>query len=130
MEHHYLITADIPELAGREREIVNTTDYSGEIYLRQERRGALIGTYEPHGVVWAPRQTPDDFTMSAKPCTICPPFPGRRNQRPDDGWTATSAHEVPRYFRASRGASAARVAQTSRESSDGVIGQRNASSTD
>jgi len=67
MEHHYLITADIPELAGREREIVNTTDYSGEIYLRQERRGALIGTYEPHGVVWAPRQTPDDFTMQLLP---------------------------------------------------------------
>jgi dimethylglycine dehydrogenase len=67
MEHHYLITEDIPELAGRDREIVNTTDYSGEIYLRQERRGALIGTYEPHGVVWAPRQTPDDFTMQLLP---------------------------------------------------------------
>ena len=67
MEHHYLITEDIPELAGREREIVNTTDYSGEIYMRQERRGALIGTYEPHGVVWAPRRTPDDFTMQLLP---------------------------------------------------------------
>jgi len=67
MEHHYLITEDLPELAGREREIVNTTDYSGEIYLRQERSGALIGTYEPHGVVWAPRQTPDDFTMQLLP---------------------------------------------------------------
>ncbi len=29
------------------REIVNTTDYAGEIYMRQERGGALIGTYEP-----------------------------------------------------------------------------------
>jgi dimethylglycine dehydrogenase len=67
MEHHYLITEDIPELAGRDREIVNTTDYSGEIYMRQERRGALIGTYEPHGVVWAPRQTPDEFTMQLLP---------------------------------------------------------------
>jgi dimethylglycine dehydrogenase len=67
MEHHYLITEDLPELAGREREIVNTTDYAGEIYLRQERRGALIGTYEPHGVVWAPVKTPDDFTMQLLP---------------------------------------------------------------
>jgi len=67
MEHHYLITEDLPELAGREREIVNTTDYSGEIYLRQERRGALIGTYEPHGVVWSPVRTPDDFTMQLLP---------------------------------------------------------------
>ena len=67
MEHHYLITEDLPELAGREREIVNTTDYAGEIYLRQERRGVLIGTYEPHGVVWAPVKTPDDFTMQLLP---------------------------------------------------------------
>jgi dimethylglycine dehydrogenase len=63
MEHHYLITEDIPELAGRERELVNTTDYAGEIYMRQERGGALIGTYEPHGVVWSPLKTPDDFSM-------------------------------------------------------------------
>jgi dimethylglycine dehydrogenase len=67
MEHHYLITEDLPELAGRTQEIVNTTDYSGEIYLRQERRGVLIGTYEPHGVVWSPRKTPDDFSMQLLP---------------------------------------------------------------
>jgi dimethylglycine dehydrogenase len=67
MEHHYLITEDIPELAGREREIVNTTDYAGEIYLRQERGGALIGTYEPHGVIWSALKTPDDFSMQLLP---------------------------------------------------------------
>ncbi|HTD31038.1 MAG TPA: FAD-dependent oxidoreductase [Steroidobacteraceae bacterium] len=63
MEHHYLITEDLPELKGRAQEIVNTTDYLGEIYMRQERGGALIGTYEPHGVVWSPLKTPDDFAM-------------------------------------------------------------------
>ncbi len=67
MEHHYLLTEDIPELRGRAQEIVNTTDYAGEIYLRQERGGALIGTYEPHGVVWSPLQTPDDFAMQLLP---------------------------------------------------------------
>jgi dimethylglycine dehydrogenase len=67
MEHHYLITEDIPELKGRDKEIVNTTDYAGEIYMRQERAGALIGTYEPHGIVWAPRKTPDDFAMQLLP---------------------------------------------------------------
>jgi dimethylglycine dehydrogenase len=67
MEHHYLITEDIPELEGRSKEIVNTTDYAGEIYLRQERRGVLIGTYEPHGVPWSPLQTPDDFSMQLLP---------------------------------------------------------------
>ncbi len=29
MEHHYLITEDLPELKGRAQEIVNTTDYAG-----------------------------------------------------------------------------------------------------
>ncbi|HYC10044.1 MAG TPA: FAD-dependent oxidoreductase, partial [Steroidobacteraceae bacterium] len=67
MEHHYLITEDLPELAGRAREIVNTTDYAGEIYVRQERGGALIGTYEPNGVVWSALRTPDDFSMQLLP---------------------------------------------------------------
>ena len=67
MEHHYLITEDIPELKGRDRELVNTTDYSGEIYVRQERAGVLIGTYEPNGVVWSPAKTPDDFSMQLLP---------------------------------------------------------------
>ena len=67
MEHHYLITEDIPELAGRDRELVNTTDYSGEIYVRQERGGALIGTYEPNGIPWSPLKTPDDFSMQLLP---------------------------------------------------------------
>jgi len=67
MEHHYLITEDLPELAGRAQEIVNTTDYCGELYMRQERGGALLGTYEPHGVVWSPLKTPDDFAMQLLP---------------------------------------------------------------
>ena len=67
MEHHYLITEDLPELAGHGKELVNTTDYAGEIYVRQERGGALIGTYEPHGVIWSPEKTPDDFAMQLLP---------------------------------------------------------------
>ena len=67
MEHHYLITEDLPQLKGRANELVNTTDYAGEIYVRQERGGVLIGTYEPHGVVWSPVKTPDDFSMQLLP---------------------------------------------------------------
>ena len=67
MEHHYLLTEDIPELQGRDKEIVNTTDYAGEIYMRQERGGALIGTYEPQGVIWSPQRTPDEFSMQLLP---------------------------------------------------------------
>src|SRR6266850_4783227 len=67
MEHHYLITEDLPELKGQPKEFVNTTDYAGEIYVRQERGGALIGTYEPNGIAWSPVKTPDDFSMQLLP---------------------------------------------------------------
>jgi dimethylglycine dehydrogenase len=67
MSHHYLLTEPLPELEGLDKEIVNTTDYSGEIYMRQERNGALIGTYEASPVAWAPDTTPDDFSMQLLP---------------------------------------------------------------
>jgi len=67
MEHHYIVTEAIPELAHLEREIVNTTDFSGEIYLRQEGKGALLGTYEQACVPWAPVKTPEDFSMELLP---------------------------------------------------------------
>ena len=45
MEHHYLITEDMPELVGQ-KEQLHCIDYEGEIYMRQERGGMLMGTYE------------------------------------------------------------------------------------
>jgi dimethylglycine dehydrogenase len=67
MEHHYIVTEAIPELADLDTEIVNTTDYSGEIYVRQEGKGALLGTYEQQCVPWAPVKTPDGFAMELLP---------------------------------------------------------------
>ena len=67
MEHHYIVTEAIPELAGLQQEIVSTTDFSGEIYVRQEGKGALLGTYEKDCVAWAPLHTPDDFSMQLLP---------------------------------------------------------------
>ena len=67
MEHMYIVTEPLPELAGLAQEIVNTTDYSGEIYVRQEGKGALLGTYEKACVAWAPVRTPDDFSMQLLP---------------------------------------------------------------
>lgn len=67
MSHHYLLTEPLPELEGLDKEIVNTTDYAGEIYVRQEGRGALIGTYERNPIPWAPLTTPDDFHMQLLP---------------------------------------------------------------
>ena len=60
MEHQYLITGDMPELAGRPEQL-HAIDFEGEIYLRQERGGMLMGTYERAGVPWSPVTTPWDF---------------------------------------------------------------------
>ena len=67
MEHMYIVTEPIRELVESAVEIVNTTDYSGEIYVRQEGKGALLGTYEKACVAWAPIKTPDDFSMQLLP---------------------------------------------------------------
>src|ERR1700678_1600704 len=48
MEHQYLITGDMPELAGK-KEQLHAIDFEGEIYIRQERGGMLMGTYERAG---------------------------------------------------------------------------------
>ncbi len=67
MEHQYLITDDMPELAGMP-ELPHTIDFEGEIYLRQERQGVLLGTYEHHGTPWSAKTTPWDF-----PAELLPP---------------------------------------------------------
>lgn len=67
MEHHYIVTEAVPELAGLEREIINTTDFTGEIYLRQEGPGVLLGTYEQACAPWSERATPDDFHSQLLP---------------------------------------------------------------
>jgi len=59
MEHHYLITEAVPELAGSP--LFHAMDFGGEVYLRKEGEGLLLGTYEPHGVPWSPKQTPWSF---------------------------------------------------------------------
>jgi len=65
MEHMYLITEDMPEVAEVNRttgkEVLHVVDPDGEIYMRQERGGMLMGTYEKGGVPWSPKETPWDF---------------------------------------------------------------------
>jgi glycine/D-amino acid oxidase-like deaminating enzyme len=48
-------------VAGQEPEQLHAIDFEGEIYLRQERGGMLMGTYERAGVPWSPVTTPWDF---------------------------------------------------------------------
>jgi dimethylglycine dehydrogenase len=66
MEHQYLITEDMPELVGR-KEQFHAIDFEGEIYMRQERGGMLMGTYERAGVPWSDRETPWDFGQNLLP---------------------------------------------------------------
>jgi dimethylglycine dehydrogenase len=66
MEHQYFITEDIPEFKGQ-KEQPHCIDFEGEIYMRQERGGMLMGTYERAGVPWSPRETPWDFGQDLLP---------------------------------------------------------------
>ena len=94
MEHQYLITEDMPELVGQ-KEQLHCIDFEGEIYMRQERGGMLIGTYEQAGVPWSERATPWDFGQNLLPNDldrIAPEpggrlraFPGPRHGRHQEG---------------------------------------------
>ncbi len=65
MEHMYLLTEDMDEVAAFNessgKEVAHCIDFEGEIYLRQERRGMLMGTYERAGKPWSEQTTPWDF---------------------------------------------------------------------
>jgi dimethylglycine dehydrogenase len=66
MQHQYLLTEDIPQLTGRPEQL-HCIDFEGEIYLRQERGGMLMGTYERAGVPWSEHTTPWDFGQDLLP---------------------------------------------------------------
>ncbi len=61
MEHHYLVTEDIPAIVEREVRLPAGIDYEGNLYFRQEGGGLLLGTYEPQATPWAVAGTPPDF---------------------------------------------------------------------
>jgi dimethylglycine dehydrogenase len=66
MEHMYLLTEPIPALAdynATNGELAHAIDFGGEIYMRQEGEGLLLGTYERHGEPWSTSETPWDFGM-------------------------------------------------------------------
>ncbi len=62
MEHQYLITEEIPEVVASPHEMLHAIDFEGEIYMRQEGRGMLMGTYERAGKPWSERSTPWNFS--------------------------------------------------------------------
>jgi dimethylglycine dehydrogenase len=71
MEHMYLVTDDMPEVIAynkeRGRELPHIIDFKSEIYMRQERSGIVLGTYEKECKPWQPKQTPWDFGQELLP---------------------------------------------------------------
>jgi dimethylglycine dehydrogenase len=70
MEHHYLVTEAIPEIAALDREIGVTVDLDGFTYMRQERNGLLIGVYEREPRHWNMDGAPWDYGMELIPPDI------------------------------------------------------------
>jgi len=67
MEHQYIITEEIPEVKASAKEMLHVIDFEGEIYMRQEGNGMLLGTYERAAVPWSEQDTPWDFTHELLP---------------------------------------------------------------
>ncbi len=61
MEHHYLLTEDIPEIVEHGQRLPAGIDYEGNIYFRQEQQGMLLGTYEARATPWSVSGTPRNF---------------------------------------------------------------------
>ncbi|MXY89991.1 MAG: FAD-dependent oxidoreductase [Gammaproteobacteria bacterium] len=60
IQHHYLVSGDVPELIEREVEIPVTRDPWASSYIRQEQKSGLIGIYEQAGITeaWQPEGLP------------------------------------------------------------------------
>jgi len=67
MQHHYLITEDLPELLARPNEMPCVTDLEGFTYLQQERKGVLLGVYERDPRHWHTDGAPWDYGMELIP---------------------------------------------------------------
>jgi dimethylglycine dehydrogenase len=86
MEHMYLLTEDMPEVAEINaktgKEVIHAVDFDGELYLRQERGGMLMGTYEKACKPWSPSRR-------------------RRGTSAMSCWSPTSTGSRPRWRSAS-----------------------------
>lgn len=61
VEHHYIVTEQIEEIAKLPRKVAHISEMSGGYYLRQEGDGLLLGVYEDTCTLWAEDGTPGDF---------------------------------------------------------------------
>ena len=61
VEHHYLVTEDIPEIQQMASELPQINDGETNCYSRQEGQGLLLGAYETPCIHWASSGTPQNF---------------------------------------------------------------------
>lgn len=70
MQHHYLITDDIPELAAIDHEMISVTDLEGFTYLQPNGKGILMGVYERSPRHWKSEGADWDYAMQLLPPDI------------------------------------------------------------
>ena len=61
VEHHYLVTDNMPEIESLDFELPQINDNETGVYARQEGPGLLLGAYEKTCTHWAIDGTPLDF---------------------------------------------------------------------
>ncbi len=61
MEHHYVVTGNVPEFEARDEELPVIRDPRASSYIRQEQKSGLVGIYEGKQMTeaWAPRGYPE-----------------------------------------------------------------------
>ena len=67
VEHHYLVTETIPEIAAMDHELPVITEAEAGYYSRQEGQGLLLGAYENVCHHWSVDGTPLDFDHELLP---------------------------------------------------------------
>ncbi len=68
MQHHYLITEDVPEITALGGvNMPSVTDLEGFTYLQQERGGVLLGIYEQNPKHWNINGAPWDYGQELIP---------------------------------------------------------------
>jgi len=70
LEHHYLLTETIPEVAASKTELPMVVDLEGFTYMRQDQKGILVGVYETHPQHWAMDGAPWDYGVELLPEAI------------------------------------------------------------
>jgi dimethylglycine dehydrogenase len=67
MQHHYLVTEDVPEVAAIQGSMPAVTDLEGFTYLQRERNGVLLGVYETNPRHWKVDGADWDYGMELIP---------------------------------------------------------------